>query len=101
MWMSILEKCSYTNPVTSKKENWLGCRSGHAICIVCNSYLRELQSGAQDDFIHIFHALKRTYLATGTGYNPNIFDESYLARIRRHNKQLGHTEALEAYCHRL
>ena len=96
--MFIDEGCSYTNPVTSKKENWLGCRSGHAICIVCNSYLRELQSGAQDDFIHIFHTLKQSYLATGTGYKN---DKVYWERIRKHNKTLGHTEALEAYCHRL
>ena len=38
--------CSYTNPVTSKKETWLGCRNGHAICIVCNSYLGQRSKGA-------------------------------------------------------
>ena len=107
LWKRIQESCdfqdacSYTNPVTSKKETWLGCRNGHAICIVCNSYLRELQSGAQDDVSLIFHTLKRSYLATGTGYNLNIVDPSFLEKLRKHNTRLGHTEALEAYCHRL
>jgi len=101
MWMSILEKCSYTNPVTSKKETWLGFRNGHAICVVCNSYLREPQSGAQDDVSLRFHTLKRSYLATGRGFNLNILDGKVRERLSKHNTQSGHTGALEAYCYRL
>ena len=99
---SILEKCSFTNPATSKKESWLGRRNGYAICIVCNSCLRELQSGAQDDVSLIFRrTLKRSYLATGTGYNLNIVDPRLRDQLRKHNRRLGHTKALEAYYHRL
>ena len=91
--------CSYTNPVTSKKETWLGCRNGHAICRVRNSYFRELQSGAQPGRLSLrrFEGgnLKRSSLATGTAFF------SRLNNLNRHNTQLGHTEALEAYCHRL
>ena len=87
--------------MTSKKETWLGCRNGHAICIVCNSYLRELQSGAQDDVSLIFHTLKRSYLATGRGFNLNILDGKVRERLSKHNTQSGHTGALEAYCYRL
>ena len=71
---------------------------------ICNSYLRELQSGAQDDVSLIFRTLKRSYLATGTGYNLNKGaspGSGFWERIRKHNKQLTHKEALEAYCHRL
>ena len=64
-----------------------------------NRHLRELQSGAQDDV-----KPTRSYLATGSGYNLNDPEWS-LHRLRetfnRHNTQIGHTEALEAFCHRL
>ena len=33
--------------------------------------------------------------------SPNIVDPRFRESLRKHNTRLGHTEALEAYCHRL
>ena len=35
------------------------------------------------------------------GISPNIVDPRFRESLRKHNTRLGHTEALEAYCHRL
>ena len=35
------------------------------------------------------------------GISPNIVDPRFRESLRKHDTRLGHTEALEAYCHRL
>ena len=95
--------------MTSKKETWLGCRNGHAICIVRNSYSRELQSGAQQpgrlswlELSYSWRDHKLSSFATGTACNLNLSRHRFWRYdLNRHNTRLGHTEALEAYCHRL
>ena len=86
--------------MASKKETWLGCKNCHAICIVRNSYLREL-SRHGTGFLQ--PSLQRSSLATGTGFNLNGAKREKVLRyeLKSHNTKLGHTEALEAYCHRL
>ena len=79
-------ECAYTNPVTSKKESWLGCRNGMAICIPCNSYWG--QSGVRG-------VGRKSSVARGTGTFTR------LQNLRRHGTALGHAQALQAWGHRL
>ena len=68
--------CSNTNPVTGKKETWLGCKGGFAICIRCCS---------------VEGLRKHSSLARGEG--------SFLRyeNLRRHSNQDEHKAAVRAW----
>ena len=104
LWKRIQESCdfqdacSYTNPMTSKKETWLGCRNGHAICIVCNSYVQQL---GRCSWLRCSKDHKLSSLATGKACNLDLSRKRRWGfTLKTHKTQLGHREALQDYFHR-
>ena len=73
-------QCTHLNPVTRKKETWLGCKNGMGICLVCNSY---------------WGSHGHSSFAIGKG--------SFLrfTNILRHARGTEHKEALQAWDQRL
>ena len=76
-WSSV---CSSPNPVTNKKETWLGCQNGFGICLLCAAYRGDKA---------------RSALGRGTACLRRF------ANLKRHAEFPEHQDALQAWQQRL